>query len=87
VLIGMHDAYSGLDVGSLRVVADFAVDGAKPGEDLAGRFRQVNPGVWEWRLARPLEQLGRGKLTVSVRDRQGNVSRIERTFSVAPGKR
>jgi hypothetical protein len=82
VLVGMHDAYTGLELKSFRVVADFTVDGAKPGEELTSRFRSVNPGVWEWCLARPLTQLGRGKLTVSVRDRQGNVSRIERTFSV-----
>jgi hypothetical protein len=82
ILVGMADAYTGLDLKSFAVTADFALDGAWAGEDLAGRFRQVNPGVWEWRLSRPLSTLSRGKLTVSVSDRQGNVSRIERTFSV-----
>ena len=33
-------------------------------------------------LAQPLKDLRRGKVTVSVKDKQGNVSRIERTFSV-----
>src|SRR5207237_8604425 len=36
-------------------------------------------GVWELELASPLANLPRGQLTVSVRDRQGNESRIERT--------
>jgi hypothetical protein len=30
----------------------------------------------------PIARLGRGTLTVAVRDRQGNVTRIERTISV-----
>jgi hypothetical protein len=44
------------------------------------------------RLKKPLTRLERGTLVVSVKDRQGNVSRIERTFSFAaagvakPGK-
>jgi hypothetical protein len=33
-------------------------------------------------LAKPLTALLKGKLTVSVKDRQGNISRVERRFSV-----
>jgi hypothetical protein len=87
VLVGMHDYYSGLDVKSFRVTADFALDGAAAGTDLAGRFRQKAQGVWELRLKEPLKGLRRGTLTVSVKDRQGNVSRIERTFSVGERRR
>jgi hypothetical protein len=86
LLVGMHDYYSGLDMDSFRVVADFAVDGVKPGEDLAKRFKSVGQGVWQYRLATPVESLARGTLTVSVRDRQGNVARIERKFSVAASR-
>jgi hypothetical protein len=42
----------------------------------------MSDGVWELALATPLTNLPKGKLTVSVKDRQGNTSRIERTFSV-----
>ena len=38
---------------------------------------------WELTLASPLVDLPKGKLTVSVKDRQGNLTRIERCFSVA----
>ncbi|MCC6420422.1 MAG: hypothetical protein IT429_19470, partial [Gemmataceae bacterium] len=82
ILVGMHDAYTGLDPKSFTVTADFPVDGAAPGEDLAARFRPTAPGVWEYRLQRPVAALPHGRLTVSVRDRQGNRNRIERTFSV-----
>jgi len=38
--------------------------------------------VWELVLDQPIAKLATGKLTVSVSDQQGNVSLIERTFSV-----
>jgi mono/diheme cytochrome c family protein len=82
ILIGMDDYGSGLDAKSLRVVAGFAVDGVPAGADLAAKFRPVTQGVWELRLPQPMNKLPRGKLAVSVADRQGNVNRVERTFSV-----
>jgi hypothetical protein len=82
ILVGMHDYYSGLDLASFRVVADFAVDGAPAGTDLAPRFASKTKGVWELRLKAPVRELRRGTLTVSVKDRQGNVSRVVRTFRV-----
>jgi hypothetical protein len=86
ILVGMHDYYSGLDPKSFRVVADFAIDGVKAGEDLAKKFRPVTQGVWELRLVRPITEMAKGKIDVSLKDRQGNMARIERTFSVGrPG--
>jgi hypothetical protein len=81
LLVGMSDYYTGLDLGSFRVTADFAVDGIAAGQNLAPKFRTKAPGVWELTLSRPLARLDRGQIVVSVRDRQGNVTRIERTFS------
>ena len=82
ILIGMYDYYSGLDPASLTVTADFPIAGVKPGENLAGKFARVNEGVLEWKLSEPITSLNRGTLTISVRDKQGNISRIERTLSV-----
>src|SRR5262245_38696452 len=73
---------TGLDMDSFQVVADFTLDGIAAGQNLASKFAAKSAGVWEWTRARPLTELPRGKLTVSVRDRQGNVTRIERTFGV-----
>ncbi len=81
-LVGMHDYYSGLDARTFRVVADFAVDGTPAGEDLSAKFRPTSQGVWEMPLATPIRARSHGKLTVSVRDRQGNLAKVERTFSV-----
>jgi mono/diheme cytochrome c family protein len=83
LLVGMHDYYSGLDLKTFRVTADFAIDGAAPGQDLAAKFKATSQGVWELRLGTPIAELPRGTLVVSVRDRQGNVARLERTFSIA----
>jgi hypothetical protein len=82
LLVGMHDFDSGLDPDSFSVTADFAVDGVAPGQNLASRFKPTAQGVRELKLAKPIEQLPRGTLTVSVKDRQGNLTRIVRSFSV-----
>jgi hypothetical protein len=82
ILVGMHDYDSGLDMDTFQVVADFPVNGVAPGKNLAEKFKAKSEGVWELTLTAPLKTLARGTLTVSVRDRQGNTSRIERTFSV-----
>ncbi|MSQ95571.1 MAG: hypothetical protein EXR98_13570 [Gemmataceae bacterium] len=83
ILVGMHDYDSGLDMKTFTVTADFAIDGVKPGENLTRKFKAKSPGVWELTLARPITDLAKGTLTVSIQDRQGNNTRIERTLSVA----
>jgi hypothetical protein len=86
ILVGMHDYGTGIDPASFMVTADFPVDGVKPGVNLATRFKKKAEGVRELRLTAPIEKLERGTLTVAVRDRQGNVTRIERTISVGGQK-
>ena len=78
----MHDYGTGLDMKTFNVSADFAVNGVEAGKNLADHFRVKSQGVWELVLDRPTVKLDKGNLSVSVKDRQGNVSRIERTFSV-----
>ncbi len=82
LVVGMWDYDTGLDIDSFRVVADFAIDGMPAGTNLASKFQAKSPGVWELQLGQPIRLLPRGKVEVSVRDRQGNVTRIERTFWV-----
>jgi hypothetical protein len=82
ILIGLADYYSGLELSSFEVVASFDVDGIAAGENLASRFLETSTGVRELRLERPIEKIENAKLSVLVRDRQGNVTRVERSFSV-----
>jgi len=37
----MHDYLTGLDMKSFHVVADFAIDGVKPGAELAAKFKRI----------------------------------------------
>jgi len=82
ILIGAHDYYTGLDMESFTVTADFAVNDIKLGENLAPIFKPLSHGVWELRLAKPIKDLPRAAVVVSVKDKQGNLSRIERKFTV-----
>ena len=82
ILVGMYDVYSGLDEKTFSVTADFAIDGIAAGENLAPRFSPAAPGVWEMKLAKPIASLPTGLIVATVRDRQGNVARIDRTFHI-----
>jgi hypothetical protein len=82
ILLGMHDYGSGLDLDSFTVTADFAIDGILAGQNLASRFKALPDDRWELTLAQPRADLPRSKVVVSIKDRQGNISRIERTFSI-----
>jgi hypothetical protein len=86
ILVGMHDYGSGLDENSFTVMADFAIDGSKPGENLAKRFKPGAQGVCELKLATPIGVLEKGTIEVAVKDRQGNASRISRRFFVVRGR-
>jgi hypothetical protein len=83
ILIGMYDYHSGLDLDSFRVVADFPMTGVAAGENLAPRFKSLGDGVWELKLDSAIDKLASGKISVEVKDKQGNVTRIDRTLSVA----
>ncbi len=82
IVIGMHDYGTGLNPASFRVVADFELEGVSPGENLAAKFQSTTQGVWELKLGKPFPELKAGRLTVSVEDKQGNATRIERRFSI-----
>jgi len=82
ILLGMHDYGSGLEPASLSVTTDFDVDGLPAGANLASKMALLSQGVIELRLVDPILSLSRGRIRVSVKDLQGSVSRIDRTFSV-----
>jgi hypothetical protein len=84
VLISTYDHGSALEPASFAVTADFDLDGVKAGEDLASRFAEKGGGVWELALAKPPARLEKARLSVSARDKQGNIARVERLFSVEP---
>ena len=78
----MYDVYTGLEDGSFRATASFPVAGFTPGGDFAGRFREV--GVFELKLSEPIPSIAGATLEISVRDVEGNTTRVRRRFG---GKR
>ncbi|CEF49034.1 unnamed protein product, partial [uncultured bacterium] len=84
LLVGMQDFDSGLDMKTFQVIADVNLDGIAAGQNLASKFKLKTQGVWEWTLAHAVKELPRAKINVSVQDCQGNTTRIERSFFVAP---
>jgi hypothetical protein len=82
IVIGMHDFGSGLEMSSFAVTATFPIDGVSGGENLASRFKSVAQGVREWKLSKPVPTGTSGQLAVTVKDKQGNETRIERSVRV-----
>lgn len=82
ILIGMDDYYTGIVADSLTVETDFAVNGAKAGENLGSKFQEIGDGIFELKLQQPLPTGKQYSISVSVRDREGNVTRLDREFSV-----
>lgn len=82
ILIGMHDYDTGLDQSTFQVTAEFPLTGRAGGENLANDLQSMGGGVWELKLAAPLDNLATGNIMVSIRDGQGNMTRIVRAFSV-----
>ena len=83
ILIGFHDYYTGIEVSSLVVTATFGVNGIQPGENLADHFVPLSQGVYQLLLNKPLHKLNNARMTVSVKDKEGNLSEIVRDFEVS----
>lgn len=79
ILIGLTDYYSGIDSETLSVIADFAVNGTPAGKNLGSQFQKTGDGILELKLSDPVSS-GEHSLTVSVEDRQGNRTIINRVF-------
>ena len=83
ILVGMTDAFSGIDPVSFTVTADFKVNGVAAGENLTGKFQPLSDSRWELKLQNPLTATKNATLTITVKDRHGNTERIVRKFSVS----
>lgn len=78
---GFADGYTGIDLASLSVKADFVVAGRPAGAELADLATQTADGVYTIALGTPLPALVDRHLRVEVADNQGNVTRVDREFS------
>ncbi len=79
--LGVADAYSGIDLASLSLVADFAVAGRSAGAELADLLQSSGDGIWTLDLGFSLPPLIDALIFAEVADQQGNITRVERRFS------
>ncbi len=86
-LIGAADYYSGIAPESLSVIASFDVPGHPAGSDLASEFKRIGRGIFELRLPNGIADAGEYSIKLSVRDRQGNVTVIDRHFWIGATRR
>ena len=87
IRFGLADAYSGIDLATLDVRADFPLAGRPANAQLADLAQPVGPAtdrIWQIPLAAPLPELWKRDLRVSVRDLEGNITRVVRTISTIP---
>lgn len=85
IRIGVADANSGLQPGSLSVSADFPVAGRAPGQELVDLAVSVGDGIYEIPVdVSPAPGTVR-VVHAEVADQQGNWTRVDRTFQVGPG--
>ena len=82
VRIGAYDYYSGLDRASLSVSANFEINGQPPSTELGPLFTETGDHVWTLSVSPPIVDLHRGQLNVSIKDTRGNITTVERTFSI-----
>ncbi|ARU56094.1 hypothetical protein OLMES_2021 [Oleiphilus messinensis] len=83
IKIGIADAFSGINRASLRVTADFEVNGLAAGTDLSAEFSDLGGNVLSLPLTTSLTAGMPGTVYVEVADMQGNITREARSFSIA----
>ena len=80
IRFGLADANSGVNLSTLSVLASFDVGCQTPVQQLAGLAVEVDDGIYEIQLPSSVRNATRGWVNVSVKDRQGNVTRVDRKF-------
>jgi hypothetical protein len=86
IRIGVADAYTGVQNGSLSIKAGFSVNGAAAGTELVSQGSFVSPGIFVIPLQTPILNLESTTLTASVRDVEGNKEETTVRFWVRPAE-
>ncbi len=81
IMIGMADAYTGIDFSSFSVKADFVVNGHAANTELSSFFSAMGDGVYQLNLnsVLPVDSLER-HIMAEVKDNQGNIKRVKLRF-------
>ena len=76
------DNHSGIDLPSLSVTADFAINGRAAGAELADLAVPLGDGRYAIALSTAITQASDRHLRVAIRDQQGNITRVNQAFRV-----
>ncbi|MBL68238.1 MAG: hypothetical protein CMO74_07270 [Verrucomicrobiales bacterium] len=84
--IGMDDYGTGLNLETFTVTSSLKINSLAPGENLAPHFRKSTQGVWELPLNQPIPYRTHktAHWTASIKDKQGNETKIVRILEVPP---
>ena len=58
------------------------VNGQRAGTELAPLFAQTDDHIWTMSLSPAITNLRSGEITVSIKDKKGNIAKIVRSFSI-----
>jgi hypothetical protein len=82
IRFGMSDTFKGLDLATLSVTADIPLAGRQADQELADLAQQVDDGVFSIPLPQAIPDVTDAHMLVSVKDNQGNITRVNREFSI-----
>ena len=81
IVIAVSDAYTGVDAASLSIKADFVINGHAANTELIGFFSNLGGDIYQLILNQPLaiDNIER-HIFAEVKDKQGNVKRVNHRF-------
>jgi len=82
IRLGLFDYYTGIDISSLSVKANFNVNGIAAGAELASDFSSQGDHIWKLDLNTPLQDTTGRSLDISIKDNAGNTVSVSRQFDV-----
>jgi len=84
IVVGIADGYTGLEPGSLSIVANFPLAGRVAGSELADLASETGQGIWRIDLGATVAVPEDGEIHFEVRDQQGNTTWVTRQRSATP---
>ena len=80
--VGVADGYTGIATGTLSITSTLGISGRAPGTQLADLAVLVGDGIYELVLPQMITHTNGAHVVASVRDGQGNITRVDQSFSI-----
>ncbi len=82
IRVGIADAYTGIAPSTLSITASIPINGRPAGVQRADLAHPAGKAIYATSLDPPMDSVTDAHLYVQVADQQGNVTRVDRKFSV-----